>query len=110
MICSCSNESILDGAALFYTSVKERKNIDKLYKYIIHQCYEYPFTSSALVIDRDAIFIPAGWDNPRKMEILLDNLHRIKQTDDYSDVFVKPHSRRVLNEISLKIIFDQICF
>ena len=103
------NESILrilDGAALFYTSVKERKNIDKLYKYIIHRCYEYPFIFSASVIDRDAIFIPAGWDNPRKVEILLENLHRIKQTDDYSDVFIKPHSRRVSKEIFSKKIFD----
>jgi dynein light intermediate chain 1 len=86
---------ISDGAALFYTSVKEKKNIDKLYKYIVHKCYGYPFTSSAAIVDRDSIFIPSGWDNPKKADILLENLHRLKSTDNYSDVFVKPNVRRV---------------
>lgn len=88
-----------DGAALFYTSVKEKKNIDKLYKYIVHKCYGYPFTSSAAIVERDAIFIPIGWDNPKKVDILLENLHRLKSTDNYSDVFVKPVVRRVLEFI-----------
>ncbi|CAF1262588.1 unnamed protein product [Adineta ricciae] len=84
------------GAALFYTSVKEKKNIDKLYRYILHKCYGYTFTSSAAIVDRDAIFIPAGWDNPKKAEILLENLNRLRPTDQYSDVFVKPITRRPL--------------
>ena len=90
-----SNHVDLDGAALFYTSVKEKKNTDKLYKYIVHKCYGYPFTSTAAIVERDAIFIPTGWDNPKKAEILLENLHRLKSTDTYSDVFVKPVVRRV---------------
>ncbi|CAF0841984.1 unnamed protein product [Rotaria sordida] len=90
------------GAALFFTSVKEKKNIDKLYKYILHKCYGYPFISPAAIVERDAIFIPSGWDNPKKVDILLENLHRLKSTDNYSDVFVKPIVRRPLqrdNEI-----------
>ncbi|CAF1273083.1 unnamed protein product, partial [Adineta steineri] len=90
------------GAALFYTSIKEKKNIDKLYKYIVYKCYGYPFTSTAAIVERDSIFIPAGWDNPKKADILLENLHRLKPTDNYSDVFVKPIVRRPLqrdNEI-----------
>ncbi|UJR30036.1 hypothetical protein I4U23_017581 [Adineta vaga] len=82
------------GAALFYTSVKEKKNIDKLYRYILHKCYGYLFPSSAAIVERDAIFIPAGWDNTKKAEILLENLHRLKPTDHYSDVFVKPPLQR----------------
>jgi dynein light intermediate chain 1 len=77
--------------------VKEKKNIDKLYRYIIHKCYSYPFTSTAAIVERDAIFIPAGWDNPKKSDILLENLHRLKPTDNYSDVFVKPVVRRVFH-------------
>ena len=80
---------------MFYTSVKEKKNIDKLYKYIVHQCYGYPFPYTAAIVDRDAIFIPMGWDNPKKAEILLENLHRLKSTDNYSDVFTKVVTRRV---------------
>lgn len=88
---------ILDGAALFYTSVKEKKNLDKLYKYVIHKCYGYPFTSPAAIVERDGIFIPFGWDNKKKTDILLENLHRLKPTDNYSDVFVKPVVRRVFH-------------
>lgn len=80
---------------MFYTSVKEKKNMDKLYKYILHKCYGYPFISPAAIVERDAIFIPSGWDNPKKIDILLENLHRLKSTDNYSDVFVKPVVRRV---------------
>lgn len=90
-----------DGAALFYTSVKEKKNIDKLYKYVVHKCYGYPFTATAAIVERDAVFIPSGWDNPKKAEILLENLHRLKATDNYSDVFVKPIVRRVIIQLSL---------
>lgn len=75
--------------------MKEKKNIDKLYKYIVHKCYGYPFSYPAAIVDRDAIFIPSGWDNPKKADILLENLHRLKANSNYSDVFVKPVLRRV---------------
>jgi dynein light intermediate chain 1 len=71
--------------------------MDKLYKYIINKCYGYPFTSPAAIVERDAIFIPAGWDNPKKADILVENLHRLKATDNYADVFVKPIVRRVIH-------------
>ena len=31
------------GASLFYTSVKEDKNCDLLYKYLVHRIYNFPF-------------------------------------------------------------------
>ena len=46
-----------DGAALFYTSVKEGKNCDLLYKYIVHRIYGFPFTAPALVVERDSVFM-----------------------------------------------------
>ncbi|CAF1197504.1 unnamed protein product [Didymodactylos carnosus] len=91
LVCLCS-----DGASLIYTSVKEKKNIDKLYKYIVHKCYNYPFHYPAAVIERDSIFIPNGWDNEKKTDILLENLHKIKPMDNYSDIFSKPVIRRPL--------------
>jgi len=94
---------------LFYTSVKEKKNIDKLYKYIINKCYGYSFISPAAIVERDAIFIPAGWDNPKKVDILLENLHRLKLTDNYSDVFVKPVVRRVFYFVSFQK-YEEIYF
>ena len=48
------------GASLFFTSVKEDKNCDLLYKYLVHKNYNFSFTTPALVVERDAVFIPAG--------------------------------------------------
>ena len=83
------------GASLFYTSVKEDKNCDLLYKYLVHRIYHFPFKvwnikyksgvnifklinfqTPALVVEKDAVFIPAGWDNDKKIAILYENMHR----------------------------------
>uniref|UniRef100_A0A5F8HJ48 Dynein light intermediate chain n=1 Tax=Monodelphis domestica TaxID=13616 RepID=A0A5F8HJ48_MONDO len=45
------------GAALIYTSVKEEKNLDLLYKYIVHKTYGFHFTTPALVVEKDAVFM-----------------------------------------------------
>lgn len=46
-----------DGASLVYTSVKEMKNLDILYKYLVHRLYGFPFHCSAQVVERDAVFM-----------------------------------------------------
>ena len=46
-----------DGAALFYTSVKEDKNCDLLHKYLVHRIYGFPFDMPAFVVERDAVFM-----------------------------------------------------
>lgn len=45
------------GAALFYTSVKEDKNCDLLYKYLTHRIYGLPFRTPALVVEKDAVLM-----------------------------------------------------
>jgi dynein light intermediate chain 1 len=45
------------GASLFYTSVKEDKNCDLLYKYLVHRIYRFPFKTPALVVEKDAVFV-----------------------------------------------------
>ena len=45
------------GASLFYTSVKEDKNCDLLYKYLVHRIYDFPFKTPALVVEKDAVFM-----------------------------------------------------
>ena len=45
------------GAALFYTSVKEDKNCDLLYKYLAHRIYGMQFRTPALVVEKDAVFM-----------------------------------------------------
>ncbi|KRY89681.1 Ribonuclease 3 [Trichinella pseudospiralis] len=62
------------GAALVYTNVKDGRNCDLLYKYILHRVFGFPFTQPACVIDKEAMFIPAGWDNEKKISIIEDGL------------------------------------
>merc|ERR1719410_3206793 len=78
------------GASLFYTSVKEDKNCDLLYKYLVHRIYHFPFKTPALVVEKDAVFIPAGWDSPGKVSILLENLFKFRPEQNYKDVIKSP--------------------
>jgi len=78
------------GASLFYTSVKEDKNCDLLYKYLVHRIYYFPFKTPALVVEKDAVFIPAGWDNNKKIAILYENMHSVRPEQYYTDVIARP--------------------
>jgi len=78
------------GASLFFTSVKEDKNCDLLYKYLVHRNYNFPFNTPALVVERDALFIPAGWDSAGKISILLENLFKFKPDQNYNEVIKSP--------------------
>uniref|UniRef100_A0AAY4B0K3 Dynein light intermediate chain n=1 Tax=Denticeps clupeoides TaxID=299321 RepID=A0AAY4B0K3_9TELE len=89
------------GAALIFTSVKEEKNLDLLYKYIVHKLYEFQFTTSALVVEKDAVFIPSGWDNEKKIAILHENFTNIRPEDPFEDVIMKPPIRKVTTALVL---------
>ncbi|XP_065352686.1 cytoplasmic dynein 1 light intermediate chain 2 isoform X3 [Cloeon dipterum] len=82
------------GAALFYTSVKEDKNCDLLYKYLVHRIYHLPFRTPALVVEKDAVLIPSGWDNMKKISILYENMQSMKPDDYYTDVISRPQTRK----------------
>ena len=45
------------GAALFYASTKEDKNVSLLHKYLLHRAYGLPFKEPACVVDKDSIFM-----------------------------------------------------
>lgn len=83
------------GASLFYISAKINKNCDLLYKYLVHRIYGLPFKTPALVVEKDAVFIPSGWDNDKKIEILYENIQSFKPDDNYNEVIKKPLSRKV---------------
>lgn len=51
------------GAALFYTSAKEDKNCDLLYKYLTHKIYGLPFRTPALVVEKDAVLMLVYYSN-----------------------------------------------
>ncbi|VDM57930.1 unnamed protein product [Angiostrongylus costaricensis] len=62
------------GAALIYTSAKNVKNIQMLYKYVVHRAFGFPFTNTAQLIERDSVFVPAGWDGDKKIEIVREGI------------------------------------
>jgi len=78
------------GAGLFYTSVKEDKNCDLLYKYLVHTSYGFPLTTPALVVERDALFVPAGWDSTSKISILHENLFKFTPDQNFGEVIKSP--------------------
>ena len=45
------------GAGLFYTSAKEDKNCDLLYKYLTYRLYSLPFRTPALVVEKEALLM-----------------------------------------------------
>lgn len=82
------------GAGLFYTSAKEDKNCDLLYKYLTHRLYGLPFRTPALVVEKEALLIPSGWDSAKKISIVCENLQSMKPDDYYRDVIASPPSRK----------------
>nr|KAF6409671.1 dynein cytoplasmic 1 light intermediate chain 2 [Rousettus aegyptiacus] len=96
------------GAALIYTSVKEEKNLDLLYKYIVHKTYGFHFTTPALVVEKDAVFIPAGWDNEKKIAILHENFTTVKPEDAYEDFIMKPPVRKLVHDKEVAAEDEQV--
>lgn len=82
------------GAGLFYTSAKEDKNCDLLYKYLTHRLYSLPFRTPALVVEKEALLIPSGWDSMKKISIVCENLQSMKPDDYYRDIIAPPASRK----------------
>ncbi|XP_006641284.1 cytoplasmic dynein 1 light intermediate chain 2 isoform X1 [Lepisosteus oculatus] len=96
------------GAALIYTSVKEEKNLDLLYKYIVHKMYDFQFTTPALVVEKDAVFIPSGWDNEKKIAILHENFTTVKPEDPFEDFIMKPPVRKLVHDKEVAAEDEQV--
>lgn len=96
------------GAALFYVSSKVNKNCDLLHKYIANRMYDLPFKAPASVVERDAIFVPAGWDNEKKISILYDNIRSVNPDDDYEDfIFERTNPGPSQRDIEITVDSDQ---
>ncbi|PIK40012.1 putative cytoplasmic dynein 1 light intermediate chain 2 isoform X2 [Apostichopus japonicus] len=98
------------GASLFYVSVKESKNCDLLYKYMIHRIYSFPFSMPALVVEKDAIFIPSGWDSLQKISILYENMPNLNPDKSFDEVIMKPIVRKTLQENKEVVAEDEQTF
>ncbi|CAH8676597.1 unnamed protein product [Schistosoma haematobium] len=98
------------GAALFYVSVKEDKNCDLLNRYIRHRIYGFPFSQSAYIVEGDCIFIPAGWDNHKKINILGENLTKINAQHPFSTVIPRPVPRKAIHKEPEIMAIDEQAF
>lgn len=98
------------GASLFYVSVKESKNCDLLYKYMIHRIYNFPFNTPALVVEKDAIFVPSGWDSLQKISILYENMPNLSPDKAFDEVIMKPIVRKTLQENKEVVAEDEQTF
>ncbi|KAF7664752.1 hypothetical protein LDENG_00167580 [Lucifuga dentata] len=96
------------GAGLIYTSVKEEKNLDLLYKYIVHKMYDFQFTTAALVVEKDAVFIPSGWDNEKKIGILHENFTTVRPEDPFEDFIIKPPVRKFVHDKEINAEDEQV--
>ncbi|CAG9829970.1 unnamed protein product [Diabrotica balteata] len=66
---------------------------------------------SSLVVEKFAVFIPAGWDNMKKINILYENnKHSCKPDDYYRDVIVQPVTRKTINRETEVIAEDEQAF
>uniref|UniRef100_A0A914D635 Dynein light intermediate chain n=1 Tax=Acrobeloides nanus TaxID=290746 RepID=A0A914D635_9BILA len=91
------------GAALVYTSAKDEKNIQLLYKYLGHRVYSLPFTSPAYIVEKDSVFVPTGWDSEQKLGI-------IKETLTDLDVPLLPQEERARHKEALIEAEDEQSF
>ncbi|KAM9860430.1 cytoplasmic dynein 1 light intermediate chain 2 isoform 2-T2 [Aulostomus maculatus] len=99
---------LLYGAGLIYTSVKEEKNLDLLYKYIVHKVYDFQFTTPALVVEKDAVFIPSGWDNEKKIGIVHENITTVRPDDPFEDFITKPPIRKLVHDKEINAEDEQV--
>ncbi|TIB74722.1 hypothetical protein E3Q23_00104 [Wallemia mellicola] len=77
------------GAGIAYTSVNKPDTLTKAREYIHHRLFQpetnshaprsFPFNHRAIVVEKDAVLIPAGWDSWGKITALRDG---ISATDD----------------------------
>lgn len=88
--------------------MKENKNIDLLYKYLVHRLYGFPFDLPAQVVDKDSVFIPSGWDNEKKVSILYENFQSLKREDKFEEVIIQPPVRKFVHEKELGVEDDQV--
>eukprot|EP00923_Selenidium_pygospionis_P049392 GHVN01085054.1.p1 GENE.GHVN01085054.1~~GHVN01085054.1.p1 ORF type:complete len:572 (+),score=116.96 GHVN01085054.1:140-1855(+) len=59
------------GGALVYANAKEPKNtrnIELLYRYILHRVYNFEFTEEPDLESGDGLFMPAGWDTAQEIQ------------------------------------------
>ncbi|KAM9994201.1 hypothetical protein ACTFIZ_005519 [Dictyostelium cf. discoideum] len=96
--CSCNSQCInyyhyyfLDGAGLIYTSARKEINCGVTLEYIENILFGFELKSKTQLIEKDQIFVPAGWDTLAKIQVDFENQKVCKDTDEpYENIVKKP--------------------
>ncbi|KAI8581467.1 hypothetical protein K450DRAFT_231451 [Umbelopsis ramanniana AG] len=78
------------GAALFYTSTLHPHTFHNLRQYILHRLLTvptkpYPFSTRAMVVERDTVLVPAGWDSWGKIRVLREGFDCEGASSEWDD-------------------------
>jgi dynein light intermediate chain 1 len=95
----CKHDFNLDGASVIYTSTKQNINLNILYDYILHRIYKFDLIHRPNLMDKDAYFIPSGYDN----------LNVLKSTDINNDLAI-PFEERIVPVKPKAIIREEEIF
>ena len=75
------------GATIVYTSAKANSNVNILYDYICHILFRFDLVHKPNLIDKEAYFIPSGYDN---LPLLNSNEEQNKYLDTPYDKKITP--------------------
>ncbi|EAL61001.1 dynein light intermediate chain [Dictyostelium discoideum AX4] len=79
------------GAGLIYTSARKEINCGVTLEYIENILFGFELKSKTQLIEKDQIFVPAGWDTLAKIQVDFENQKVCKDTDEpYENIVKKP--------------------
>ncbi|SOV13994.1 dynein light intermediate chain 2, cytosolic [Plasmodium sp. gorilla clade G2] len=103
------NLAINYHAAIIYCNTinKENpKNIELLYKYIMHRLYNFPFNEKPILNDYEKIFIPSGYDNIELINKSIKNTFVENFNKPYDSIITKPIPNKSIVEQNENIVDD----
>lgn len=76
-----------------------------MYEYIVHRLHDTDFLHTSNINDKEALFVPTGFDSPELIEqtdikkILAQQKHDVDaETVSYNEIIQKPASRAVMKD------------
>ena len=58
------------GASVIFTSAIANLNLNVFYQYCVHRLYNFDFLFKPEIIERECLFLPAGFDSPNLIDQL----------------------------------------
>lgn len=63
--------SLQYGASVIFTSATANRNTNVLYQYILHRMFGFNMKFKSEVIEKENLFVPAGFDSPTLIQELV---------------------------------------